>query len=205
MRHEDRAGVFFAEHFSMLIWPTGSRTWEAVDSLFPANSPKAILRFLIRTPVRQAEKSSDPRLPPHRVRRSSDASLSAPPHAHANDLPPQLLSPMPSSITPQSIGGTKLAQDAFKLINPQQSKALFLKLFGIDFESLKPRTDRPSDKQINFFIEYPPTHKEEYDLLVTVLHATSTKYYSSFQAGDWDNFARNMRAGVVLVRQIDKS
>ena len=98
--------------------------------------------------------------------------------------------------------GEALTGDAFSMMNdPQSAKALLLKYFNVDYDSLKPHSNKPSDKQVNFFVEYPETHKEEYEVLIKFLHAVNTKYYSSFQKGDWENFANNMTAGVVLVRK----
>ena len=45
-------GVFFTPNFAMLIYPSGTDTWEIFDKRFTQDSPRAALRFIIRTPIR---------------------------------------------------------------------------------------------------------------------------------------------------------
>ena len=193
----------------MLIWPPGSKSWKIVDRLFQAKSPKAQLRFLLRTPLKQADRATSPltlQETPQDVHGKPITQLPTSPHRSGVTLPSEPLGSSlsqsskhpPSSILSQSVGSTNIAMAALRTDDPQTSKAAFLKWFNIDFNKLAP--PKSSDKQVNFFIEYPPTHEEEYNVLVEFLHAVKTRFYSSAQPKDWDHFAHNMKAGVVLVR-----
>ena len=46
------AGLFFTPYFTMLVYPSGADSWEIFDKRFTSDSPRAALRFIVRTPIR---------------------------------------------------------------------------------------------------------------------------------------------------------
>ena len=45
-------GLFFSNHFMMIIYPLGVDTWSFLDGIPGGTSPQACLRFVMRPPVR---------------------------------------------------------------------------------------------------------------------------------------------------------
>ena len=47
----DSGGIFFAQEFTLLVYPAGNESWKFIDHIFPPHSPKASLRFVMRYPI----------------------------------------------------------------------------------------------------------------------------------------------------------
>lgn len=46
----DSGGVFFAEKYTMLVYPRGVHSWKFLDDLYPSDSSETALRFIMISP-----------------------------------------------------------------------------------------------------------------------------------------------------------
>ena len=51
LKLHDGGGIFFAQHFTLLIYPAGRESWKFLDAVFPSDSQEVGLRFVMRTPI----------------------------------------------------------------------------------------------------------------------------------------------------------
>ena len=95
LRAKDCGAMFFADQFSVLVYPAGMKSWISFDSAYPDRSPSntSLLRFFIRLPTEPttlaaiaqpaASRDSDFRRPSIRP--------SSPPPPHPSPPPPELV------------------------------------------------------------------------------------------------------------------
>ena len=220
-----QCGMFFAEYFTFVLYPVGSKAFAELDERYPVKSPPSRLRFLMRTsmeprniPQPQLEislTSSSVKLRRTPLAASPPRSIVDQPqieaHSAADSPPPQ--PPLPSSdprLSKITSPGPQVSMPwptAVSMNDPNAAIADFKKLFNIDYWSLLPKLEAQPDQTIDmtvkaFFLYYPEGKRKEHDCLTAFLGAARAQYYSWYQRGEWEHFASNIKAGVVLVNQI---
>lgn len=76
---------------------------------------------------------------------------------------------------------------------------VFRHLANIDYKTLIPQNARKNKDPNTFFLMFPPSRKDEHELVVKFLEANKATIYSSYTLGSWDYFTSHVDAGVILV------
>jgi chromo domain-containing protein 1 len=76
---------------------------------------------------------------------------------------------------------------------------VFRHLANIDYKTLIHQNARKNKDPNTFFLMFPPSSKDEHELVVKFLEANKATIYSSYTPGSWDYFTSHVDAGVILV------
>ena len=194
-----QGGLFFAQHFTMLMYPAGASAWAFLDKGLPSVHPGTVLRFAVRKPLEPALAD---------VQTSTIARLKA--------EEPERYADITTGIQKYPI------QAKDKNIN-----IVFRDMFDIDFDRLVAQNgDQQHPPTKTFFLCFIPQGCEvyepdlakrsalhvrtsqEHDLFVKFLQANGAEEIYSMQKigsqeidrnGGWDYFCRNVKSGTIIV------
>ena len=194
-----QGGLFFAENFTMLIYPAGASAWLFLDKNLPRVRPGTALRFVLRRPLPQPPKNIHGRAITRLI--NKDPKRYEKIAAHIKKTPIQ-------------------AED--KNVN-----IVFRDMFEIDFDRLVAQNGPQQHPPTNIFFlcfipqgceKYEPDAakrsdlrmrtSEEHDLFIKFLHANGAEEIYSLQSygsreidnnGAWDYFCKNVKSGTIIV------
>ena len=192
-------GLFFTQHFTMLMYPACASAWAFLDKDLPSVHPGTVLRFAVRKPLKPAV-----------------ADVHRPTTARLMTEEPEQYADIITKIQKYPIQ----AED--KNIN-----IVFRDMFDIDFDRLVAQNgDQQHPPTKIFFLCFVPQGCEvyepdsakrsalrvrtsqEHDLFVKFLQANSAEEIYSMQKigsrdidsnGGWDYFCKNVKSGTIIV------
>ena len=194
-----QGGLFFAQHFTMLIFPAGASAWAFLDKDLPSVHAGTVLRFAVRKPLKPAQ-----------------ANVLRPTTARLMTEKPEQYADITTKIQKYPI------QAKDKNIN-----IVFRDMFDIDFDRLVAQNgDQQHPPTKIFFLCFIPQGCEvyepdsarrsalrvrtsqEHDLFVKFLQANGAEEIYSMQKigsqaidsnGGWDYFCKNVKSGTIIV------
>lgn len=194
-----QGGLFFAQNYTMVMYPAGASAWAFLDKDLPSVHPGTILRFAVRRP-----------LPPVLVDVHRLAT------AQVRKDGPELYTEITTKIQDHPI------QAKEKNIN-----IVFRDMFDIDFDRLVAQNgDQQHPPTKIFFLCFIPQGcemyepdpakrsalrmrtSEEHDLFIKFLQANGVEEIYSMQKigsqeidnnGAWDYFCKNVKSGTIIV------
>lgn len=193
-----QGGLFFATHFTMLIYPAGATAWAFLNDKLPQVPPGAKLRFIVRKPLPQTI--------------TMDQELSA---RLANENPQQYAEIVTRIKAEPIRSGEKhintVFRDMFEIDyghlvaqnGPQKyppSSIFFLCFIPQGSEMYEPETERR--------LTLRAIISEEHDFFVEFLQANGAAEIYSMQNigsydvennGAWDYFKNNVKSGTIIV------
>lgn len=93
----------------------------------------------------------------------------------------------------------QLPVNLMPLLDEPRIITVFRHLANIDYKTLIPQNARKNKDPNTFFLMFPPSRKDEHELVVKLLEANKATIYSSYTLGSWDYFTSHVDAGVILV------
>ena len=197
-----QGGLFFAQQFTMLIYPAGASVWAFLDDSLPTVYPGTTLRFLVRKPLPPAPADADEVATGQLIKTG-----------------PEQYAQLKSRIQKYPIQ----AED--KNIN-----IVFRDMFDIDFERLVAQNGPQQHPPTNIFFlcfipqgceDYEPDlakrsdlrmrASEEHDLFTRFLQENGAEeIYSMQNIGSqkidnnaaWDYFLKNVKSGTIIVSTV---
>ena len=175
-------GLFLANEFSMLVYPSGSEDWTFLDDKLPACPSEAVLRFVMRKPFPEL-MNEEPRKP---LLVSAEEEL--------EDGSLGLIEEEPVDI--ETVRSTISIRHGESNIN-----TVFRIMYGVDYSRLvAPTTLAKGTEMHNFFLIFPPSKEPERDLVVDFLQQNKPSNIFSYETkGAWDYFSTRVDAGVIIV------
>lgn len=199
LAYDISGGLFFADRFTMLIYPVGADAWSFLDKDLPCPPDGAVLRFVVAKPM---------------------------PKGWANDESAELLALKEAN--PERYQEIERKIQARPVLSGEKNiNVVFHDMFEIDFNRLisqnGPQQPPENSPFFLFFIpsgcdEYEPDPvkrqalrlrtSEEHDFFVEFLEANGVEdIYSSQDVGSldpqtngaWDYFRKNVKSGVIVV------
>lgn len=194
-----QGGLFFAQQYTMLMYPAGASVWAFLDNILPKVHPGTNLRFVIRKPL--------PSVP---------ADVHGLAIARLTKGEPERYAEITAKIKKNSV------QADDKNIN-----IVFRDMFEIDFSRLVAQNGPQQHSTTNIFFlcfipqgceDYEPDSakrlalrmrtSEEHDLFIKFLQANGAEEIFSMQNigsqeiannGAWDYFFKNVKSGTIIV------
>ena len=173
--------MFFAEYFTLIIYPPGLQDWDPVNRLFPSTSPYSLLRFF----VREAETSryKDIHFPPNSEDRSFTDFPPAPIKEKSLPLlghPPHHLQPEPTRDPRlQHSKGPSSSQSLTSKVIPQHSAP---KVFQNGTSSLHVSAQQPLDQKT---VQQPINVDELLEAIMSNDQETVIKLFKDQLNLDW--------------------
>lgn len=197
-----QGGLFFAQHYTMVMYPAGASAWAFLDQDLPSVHPGTILRFAVRKPLPPVLADVH-RLATARVKKDG----------------PELCTEITTKIQDHPI------QAREKNIN-----IVFRDMFDIDFDRLVAQNGDQQHLPTNIFFlcfipqgceNYEPDPvkrsalrmriSEEHDFFIKFLQTNRVEEIYSMQKigsqeidsnGSWDYFCKNVKSGTIIVSPI---
>lgn len=178
-------GLFMANKFILLIYPSGSEDWTFLDDRLPICPPEAVLRFVMRTPI--PGLTEETRKP---ILESAEQESQKPLPGLTEDE-----SQMPLPILTEELPFVSI-RDGESNIN-----AVFRNMYNVEYSRLAaPTTSAKTTEMYNFFLIFPPSKETERHLVVEFLRHNKASEISSYETkGAWDYFSTRINAGVIIV------
>ncbi len=102
-----------------------------------------------------------------------------------------------STISPQGLKTKPVVSR--KLPGEAEVVTLFREMFGINYKDILPQNVKAGKKVDNVFVLCPSIYREESNLIMRFLIASGATIFRSQDQGAWQEFAKNVELGVVLV------
>ena len=194
-----QGALFFAQQFTMIMYPAGASAWAFLDNVLPSVHPGTTLRFVVRRPL----------LPIIADVRGLTTS--------------QLVKKDPERYTEI----TTKVKDCPIQAEDMNINIVFRDMFGIDYDRLVAQNGRQQHPPTNIFFlcfvpqgceSYEPDSakrsalrmrtSEEHDLFIRFLQVNGAKEIYSMQNigsqeiennGAWDFFLKNVKSGTIIV------
>ena len=194
-----QGGIFFAQQYTMLMYPAGASAWAFLDKDLPSVHPGTVLRFAVREPLLSVPADI------HRLATAGHTRIEPEQHAEIT---------------------TKLQNHRIQA-KDKNINIVFRDMFEIDFDRLVAQNgDQPHPLSKIFFLCFipqgceayePDTAKrsalrvrtsQEHDLFIKFLQANGAEEIYSMQKmdsqeiereGAWDYFCKKVKSGTIIV------